>query len=159
MNNVVLGNFIGTDVNGTAAVANGNGVVIQSGASSNLIGGSDPTVRNVISGNGTFGVLITGAGTTQNIVAANYIGTDKTGNLAVGNRSRGVQIAAGANHNFVGTNGDGSADATEGNVISGNTIVGVFITGRVRPTTRWPATLSALTRLAPRPWAMAAPAV
>ena len=39
-NNVVEGNFIGTNASGTAAVANGaSGVAIFGGASSNTVGG------------------------------------------------------------------------------------------------------------------------
>src|SRR5262249_50709141 len=55
--NVVAGNYIGTDVNGLAAVPNagpfeGAGVRIDGGASDNLIGGSAPGAGNLISGNG-----------------------------------------------------------------------------------------------------------
>ena len=39
-NNAVLGNFIGTNAAGTAALGNGTGVVIDNGASNNTIGGT-----------------------------------------------------------------------------------------------------------------------
>ncbi len=91
--NIVAGNYIGTNATGTAAVANYAGVEIDSGASGNLIGASgssavdDALERNIISGNLFAGVWITGTGTDQNVVAGNYIGTDVTGNSAVGNAS------------------------------------------------------------------------
>ncbi len=59
-----------------------NGVYIGAGASENTIGGTATAERNVISGNGNDGVLITGAGTTRDVVEGNYIGTDKTGTTA-----------------------------------------------------------------------------
>ena len=53
--NVVEGNYIGTDVTGTVALANAlAGVAITAStipASNNTIGGTTPAARNVISGN------------------------------------------------------------------------------------------------------------
>jgi len=55
--NVVLGNKIGTDVNGTAKLGNSiDGVAIASGATANTVGGTASGAANVISGNGLFGV-------------------------------------------------------------------------------------------------------
>ena len=64
--NEVLGNDIGTDDTGSYALANGTGVLIQNDAAGNLIGGTTPGERNVISGNSGNGVQIqNGASTTQ----------------------------------------------------------------------------------------------
>ena len=60
------------------------------------------------------GVLITGSGTKQNDVQGNYIGTDVTGTIALGNSGPGVFIA-GSSNNVIGTNAAGDR-----NVISGN---------------------------------------
>ena len=118
---LVAGNYIGTDVTGLKAVANaGQGVDITEGASDNLVGGSMPSARNIISGNAVRGVYLTGAGTTGNRVQGNYIGTDKTGSAALGNGLDGVSIDGGAAQNWIGTDGDGSTDSSEGNVISAN---------------------------------------
>ncbi len=69
--NVVLGNYIGTDTTGAVDEGNGaNGVYIN-GAPSNTIGGTAAGARNVISGNGVFGVNISGAGATGNEVQGN----------------------------------------------------------------------------------------
>jgi titin len=132
--NVVAGNFIGTNAAGTAARPNGlNGVQILGGAQSNRIGvnGGDqnPSAEgNVISGNSQDGVQITDIGTNLNIVAGDFIGTDRTGTAALPNGNDGVYIANGARSNRVGTNGDGVGDAAEGNLISGNLgIAGVRI--------------------------------
>ena len=60
-NNVVEGNYIGTDVRGTTQLANGaDGVDIFAGAMNNVVGGTATGDGNVISGNGASGVVITG---------------------------------------------------------------------------------------------------
>ena len=127
-NNVVRGNYIGTNVTGDASAGNlGIGVHITGGGSNNLVGGSTPSDRNVISGNGGTGVRIF-TGSTGNHVAGNYIGTDVTGTVDLGNLGVGVSITDGSG-NIVGTDGDGVGDAGEGNVISGNEESGVRFGG------------------------------
>ena len=127
--NTVLGNYIGTNNSGAAALGNGGGgVLIRGGATNNRIGGSTVGERNVISGNtgGTVaGVTFSDAGTTNNRAQGNFIGTDATGASAIPNHF-GVFFYSNANGNFAGTDGDGLSDATEGNVISGNS-TGVWV--------------------------------
>ena len=69
--NQIHGNHIGTNVAGTGAAANGSGVCISQGASGNTIGGDTPAERNVISGNGGFGINVNGNLTDSNIISAN----------------------------------------------------------------------------------------
>ena len=129
--NVVQGNYIGTNVFGTAALPNSmNGVVIFRDPASNIIGGTTPGERNVISGNTLSGVAFQGipsAGLipTNNVVQGNYIGTDATGTADVGNVNDGVRIAA-ANNNLIG-----GASPEAGNVISGNDDLGIQVGGFV----------------------------
>ena len=148
--NVVAGDYIGTDPTGTQAVPNYAGVEIDSGATGNLIGTNgdgvnDALERNIISGNLFAGVWITGTGTDDNVVAGNYIGTDVTGTIAVGNGSAvkyrlrcyaqiagDVVINAGASDNLIGTTGQSADDAGERNVISGSGSDGVDIGERDR---------------------------
>jgi hypothetical protein len=97
--NQVQGNYIGTDITGTAAVGNGGDGVAITGGSNNTIGGS-ALARNIISGNFTQGVGIdAGVG---NIVRGNYIGTDVTGSVALGNGSDGVILFDPASNNTIG---------------------------------------------------------
>ncbi len=125
IDNLVAGDYIGTNAAGTAAIPNANdGVAIDSGASNNTIGGTTPAAINVISGNATDGVVITGAGTSANVVEGNEIGTNTTGTAAIGNADDGVEIESGASGNIIGGTATGA-----GNVISGNTQDGVEITG------------------------------
>ena len=114
--NKVLGNYIGTDVTGTAALENSaNGIRIDSGAQSNIIGGTTDGERNIISGNGEIGVRIDGSGTENNRIIGNYIGTDVTGTVALGNGKCGVLIVGGAKSNTIG-----GVTAGEKNIIAGN---------------------------------------
>jgi hypothetical protein len=116
--NVVAGNYIGTNLNGSAALPNnGSGVFITSGAANNTIGGT-AGARNVVSGNTFSGIDIRG---NNNIVQGNFIGTDPNGDLAIPNND-GVFLADTATGNLIG--GPGS---NLGNLISGNRFSGVKI--------------------------------
>jgi hypothetical protein len=135
-NNLVAGNLIGTEITGTAnqrvdpdplvglqVFANGgSGVVIAAGATNNTVGGTTADALNLISGNVRHGVVLAGAGTVNNRVIGNAIGTNLAGTAAVANGRHGVQVAAGAKQNAIG----GTA-AGEGNTISGNTRAGVVV--------------------------------
>ncbi len=129
----MAGNLIGTDVMGTADLGNGlRGVAIEAGAGFATIGGTSAAARNIISGNDTGGIRITGSGLpggTGNVVIGNYIGTDITGSAAIPNSDFGILLEAGSPGNQIGTNGDGVNDAAEGNLISGNNNSGIRIIG------------------------------
>jgi titin len=135
--NIVAGDFIGTDPTGSFAVGGiGNGIVIAAGASNNIIGANKLTQsippsnrRNIISGLGGPGVLITDPGTTGNIVGGAYVGVAADGNSTLANMGDGIDILAGASGNLIGSDGDGVDDNLEPNVISGNHDAGVFIGG------------------------------
>ena len=72
--NRIEGNFIGTNVAGTADQGNNStGVSIGDQSADNIIGGTQPAQRNVISGNGGAGVLINGSSATGNSVLSNSI--------------------------------------------------------------------------------------
>jgi hypothetical protein len=122
--NRVSGNYIGTDVTGTADLGNGSdGVFVTVGATGNVIGGTLPGQGNVISGNNASGVLITGNGTSGNQLLGNLIGTDATGATALPNPI-GVHVTLAASGNFVG-----GIAAGAGNVISGNSDHAVILAG------------------------------
>ncbi len=120
--NLVLGNYIGTNAAGTAALGNVVGVQIGLGASGNRTGGSTAGARNLISGNRAEGVAVTDPGTVNNVVLGNYIGTDAAGTTALGNLSHGVWVAWGAQSTTIGGSTSGA-----GNLISGNHGAGVAV--------------------------------
>ena len=122
--NTIEGNFIGTDVSGTADLGNTDkGIRITSGAANNIIGGTNASARNLISGNDGDGIRIT-VGSLNNQVLGNYIGTDVTGTVALGNTGYGVLINSAAVSNTLGGTAAGA-----GNLISGNQTKGVGISG------------------------------
>ena len=142
-NNVVQGNLIGLDITGTIAWGSGQGSpnVIISNAPKNTIGGVIPGARNVIAGNSSKGVWITGIGATANQVQGNFIGSDVTGTNPLGNYASGIWVASGFNNliggplnsgagNIIGWNGQaGGYDPgvylyfANNNLVQGNTIV------------------------------------
>jgi titin len=112
---LVQGNFIGADLSGSHALANGIGV-LANGANS-TIGGTSTAARNLISGNSSVGIYVGAAGM---LVQGNYIGTDFVGSNPLSN-SIGVETAAG-NVTIGGT------VAGAANLIGGNKADGVLIT-------------------------------
>src|SRR5262249_39016383 len=133
--NVIQGNYLGTNLAGDAVFPADQqasyGVVVFGGAG-NVIGTdgdgiNDDHEGNVISGLNTAGILLKN-GAANNVIAGNYIGTNVTGDAALGNGRFGVFLAAGPG-NRIGTNSDGVSDLAERNVISGNLEAGIFIEG------------------------------
>ncbi|WP_161602412.1 beta strand repeat-containing protein [Tautonia marina] len=128
--NVLQGNRIGTNRDGSAAVPNSDGVILMN-TSNNIIGGTGPAARNLISGNLEVGLRLTSiafdeprAPTSGNLVAGNFIGTDATGTTAIGNR-QGIFLY-GASGNQIGL-GSFSDPNGGGNLLSGNREVGLQI--------------------------------
>jgi hypothetical protein len=122
-NNSVLGNFIGTDAAGTSAIANTTaGVTIHLSATSNSIGDGTASGRNVISGNGSDGIVIDSSA-SNNSVLGNLIGVNAAGNAALGNTGTGIYIGNASTNSIIG-------DGTEGgrNIISGNLNAGILMT-------------------------------
>jgi titin len=115
--NLVLGNLIGTDITGAAAIGNGeSGVAIHS-ATNNIIGGTDEGSGNVLSGN-AFGILLGDLGARGTVIQGNYIGTNATGDAAVPNTEIGV-LVWGEDTTI------GGSESGAGNVISGNGSAGI----------------------------------
>jgi hypothetical protein len=131
--NTVQGNFIGTDPTGSFAIPNDlNGINIS--GRSNVIGGTRPEARNVISGNGGdcggcggSGILIIdyGNGTTThgNTVQGNYIGINAARNAPLPNSFAGISISNAFSNTIGGSGGDA------GNVIAYNGSSGIVIAG------------------------------
>jgi CSLREA domain-containing protein len=116
--NTIQGNFLGTNAAGTRDLGNSlRGVRIE--GSNNIVGGTGPGARNVISGNDGHGVFIGGGG---NKVEGNRIGTNADGTGDLGNSVDGVSIQGDSDNNTIGGTTSGAA-----NVISGNGDDGIEI--------------------------------
>ena len=143
------GDLIGLMSDGLTVAGNGgDGVKIESTSHGNLIGQVDPTtsmsppessvdatfmLSNVISGNRGNGIGIYGA--RDNRIAMNYVGTDVSGAVDLGNGQDGILITDGASGNLIGGQATGGNNPTagvfvrppQGNLISGNQGDGVLI--------------------------------
>jgi hypothetical protein len=128
---VVQGNYIGLLPDGATVGGNsGDGIVINPTSTDNLIGGSAALERNFISGNGGNGITVTGS--TRNQIIANFIGTDVTGMVRLGNLGDGIHLASGASSNVIGgvtpENVNGVVNLQDGNLISANQGNGITMT-------------------------------
>jgi hypothetical protein len=133
-NDVVVGNFIGTDVTGESAAANNQGIGTNSPG--DMIGGTSPGDRNIISGNNSAlpdaaeggsnssdrGINLGGGWRT--LIQGNYIGTDKGGTFALAN---GIGISDYASGGVALNNTIGGTAAGAGNLISGNPQAGIIL--------------------------------
>jgi len=99
--NLVLGNFIGTDITGMQPLGNVAEGVGLGVSGRTLVGGTTPAERNIISGNGREGIEVQ---QSYSCVLGNYIGTDVSGKVALGNRWIGIGVGVGqcgAEHNVI----------------------------------------------------------
>ena len=125
--NVVESNRIGTNVAGTAAMANGgNGIWVTAGSNGNTIGGTASSIphrpaerpdrrqghdrgdassrrRSATWCRATArnGILID-TGSQNNVLSGNFVGTDVSGNTALGNVGDGVAINGADNNSLIG---------------------------------------------------------
>ncbi len=117
---LLLGNRIGTDDTGTAALGNGTFGVLVSGTPGVTIGGTTSGDGNIISANSGAGIGLY-AGTTGALIEKNLIGTDITGSVAFGNGT-GIQIDGGSYNNTIGGTAAGAS-----NTIAFSTGIGVDV--------------------------------
>ena len=135
-NNVIEGNFVGTNAAGTAGIGNTNIGIEVNDTANNTVGGVLPSARNIFSGNGGSGVFLTGSGSTGNVIEGNFVGTNAAGTAGIGNTKMGIGIGpspndVGANNNTIGgtTNTNPGVSCSGAcNLISGNGQDGIFIT-------------------------------
>ena len=117
--NKVIGNFVGIGVSGKDSLGDGNGIVIDN-ASNNTIGGSAPGERNIVAGHAFPAIFIKNPSATGNKIIGNYLGTDSSGTIRIGN-SKGITID-GAVGNTIG-----GKVASDGNLICSSSGYGVEI--------------------------------
>lgn len=134
--NVIQGNYIGTNAAGTAAIGNTSSGVLIAGApfTNNLIGGTTFSARNVISGNQR-GISIEAPGNT---IQGNFIGIDAAGvnkipnHFGIDSQSPNTLIGgltAGAG-NVISGNFEGVIFGRTGSKLQGN-FIGTDVSGRI----------------------------
>ncbi len=126
-NNVVVGNFIGTDAGATFGAtvrdSNTNNVIVRTAATNNVIGRPALADRNLISGGFANGVVL-GAiatpvvGTSGNVVQNNIIGLKPNGD-PLPNLGHGIDVNLGGADNLIGGTDPGTANVVSGNSGSG----------------------------------------
>lgn len=121
--NQITGNYVGVDP--TGLLDRGNQVDgVRMAGDDNVIGGTTPAERNILSANDDEGAD-TDPGATGNIIIGNYIGVDITGSGPLGNGApsgpSGGVLLDGSNSRLGGT------QPGEANIIGYNSPNGVFI--------------------------------
>ncbi len=130
----VLGNYIGTNITGSAAIGNAIGIRLTNDIGVNTIGGAAPGAANVISGQvagtlaGTGSGIALFAGAAIPIVRGNLIGTTASGTSALGNAAHGIESVNAGRFTVDGGNtiafngGDGIKQPGGGALVYGNSI-------------------------------------
>jgi titin len=117
--NVVTSNLIGAKLNGAEPLGNARGVQLSGSSHDNLV------ESNVIAANRDQGIFLFESGVTRNVIAGNFIGTDATGMIPLGNGTEGILLQAGPSDNTIG----GTLPGT-GNTIAFNGTSGVALWAR-----------------------------
>jgi len=117
---IIQGNYIGTDSSGNYSIGN-SACGIQIANSTNIyIGGLNS--GNVVSGNGNINyqaVVLTNS--YQSTIQGNYIGLNAAGTTAIGNGGVGLYLCNSMSNQI------GGKIAGMGNIISGNSLHGVYL--------------------------------
>jgi hypothetical protein len=129
----IVGNYIGLALDGSVAPNSGSGIFIDN-SQGDTIGGTTAADRNVISGNGRYGIMlgsgVPGSFDQEATVIGNYIGTDITGQAPAPNQDNGIQafpsqpIGHVVNPNTIGGTNPGDA-----NIIAFNEGSGIVVPG------------------------------
>jgi len=131
--NQVMGNLIGTDINGTIALgATQFGLAIDQ-SPNNTVGGTQPGTGNLVSGHTFDGIVVANASSTGNLIEGNFVGTDITGKLCIPNKAFGLVVTNAPGNtvtgNLVSCNGQDVAGTTTtpmGGVGIGSLFLGSF---------------------------------
>lgn len=132
-NNIIAGNFIGTDATGTIDFGNGSvGIYgeFASQSNGNIIGGTTLSARNIVSGNGNAGILFEFQA-INNVVQSNFVGLAADGTSVLANNGSGIGFGSFTPGTIIGGDDedDGAADGivTARNYVSGNIASGIFL--------------------------------
>ncbi|SMG53427.1 gliding motility-associated C-terminal domain-containing protein [Marivirga sericea] len=115
--NIIQGNYIGTNIDGTLAIPNSRGISLSGGFSSN---GQNQVLDNLISGNSSRAINLSGS--DENIIRGNIIG-EATDGSALGNN---IGIAATTGGTSTSNNIIGGLGVGERNIIANSTNQAIF---------------------------------
>ena len=120
-NSIVQGNNCGTNVTGTAAIGNDDSGVIVINTTGTQIGGTGANEGNVFASSITeYGIFMIASSAAT--IEGNFIGTDRTGTINLGNFDGGIRFDFGGGASTIGGTTAGS-----GNTIAFNTGYGIGV--------------------------------
>lgn len=131
-NSIIQGNYIGTNAASSLVLGNGsfgiriNGDTTQS-CNGTVIGGSSPAAANIIGNNTVDGIWLQ-TNVNNSLIQGNFIGTDATATIDLGNGDDGIQIS-GINGGACTNNLIGGTASAQANTIKFNTFFGVNVGG------------------------------
>jgi hypothetical protein len=100
-NSLILGNNCGTNAAGTAVIPNDDSGLALINCNNLTIGGGTNFEKNVFSGSTSeYGIFMTNV--SNAIIVGNYIGTDRSGTLDMGNSGGGIRFDSGAGNSIIG---------------------------------------------------------
>jgi len=114
--NTIIGNIVGLNASGNQTAGSPGIGIGMWDSQDNVIGSLEPGKNNIVSGNGNDGIQLYGYTTSGNQILGNYVGTDITGNLPIGNATVGVYVECGSFNTLV-----------QGNLISDNHVAGLLV--------------------------------
>jgi IPT/TIG domain/S-layer homology domain len=121
----MTGNFLGTNAGGTVELGIGQNGIYTIG-SGHTIGGTGAGDGNIVAGVTSTGAPAISLGGSNNVVQGNFIGTDPTGTLDLGNNTTGI-TTSGSDHTI------GGLGAGEANTIAFNGSIagaGILVSGQ-----------------------------
>ncbi|QDT35916.1 cadherin-like domain-containing protein [Stratiformator vulcanicus] len=122
-NVVVEGNRIGVNLAGDAVISNDyKGIDVY--GNSVTIGGAVAAAANVIGGSNQNAISLGGG--SGHVVQGNFIGTDPTGTINLGNNGHGIGVSNNTTATLIGGTGAG-----EGNTIAFNDDDGIYVTSNL----------------------------
>jgi uncharacterized repeat protein (TIGR01451 family) len=122
---LIQNNLIGTDATGTAPLGN-----LREGIELKVNSNNTRILKNVIAANQDDGIAVLDSDTTDTTIQGNYIGTDVTGNVALGNFGRGIRIDEASDITI------GGFDEESRNIIAANSFTGIDVFGVGQALTR-----------------------
>lgn len=119
--NTILGNRIGLNAAGNAALPNNTGIYFYtwSGATAQQIGDGTAAGRNVIAGNSARGIYLNSGGS---VVSGNYLGVSADGSLQIRNTTEDLNIPGSGNRIENNLLAGSATVAGGGNTLTGNRI-------------------------------------
>lgn len=129
--NTIQANFVGTTLNGSAALGNSSYGISLQASDNNLIGSETAAAgRNVVSGNKESGIDLNNA--DSNDVWGNYIGIGGDGSADIGNEGSGITILNGSANNDIGNVSETSRNVINHNDENGITLHLAGVENRIR---------------------------